>query len=273
MSEEGKEMDFWGHLGVLRKILYKVAAVVIAVGVLLFIYMPWIFDNVILAPCDSDFVVYRWFAGLHGDGSLLPDMASTDFHVDLINYSLTAQLNTQVSLAFWGACILCCPYIIYMLWTFVSPGLYPHEREKAVPAFLFGNVMFYAGMACSYYLVFPFCLRFLAEYQISEQVVNTISLSSYIDNFLMLTLLMGLAFELPLICWVLGKMGMITRRFFTQYRRHAIVALVVLAAIITPTGDPLTLALVFAPLYMLWEVSALLVPKEKAADKDAVEKA
>lgn len=253
-------MDFWGHLGVLKKTLFKIAAAVIIVAVALFVYMPWIFDNIILAPCDSSFIVYKWFESLHGDGSLLPDMSDTQFHVDLINYNLTAQLNTQVSLAFWGACILCFPYIIYMLWTFVSPGLYEHEKKQALPAFIFGNAMFYLGMVCSYLLVFPFCLRFLAGYHISDAVTNTISLESYIDNFLMLTLLMGLASELPLVAWILGKMGMLTKSLFSHYRRHAILAIAVLAAIITPTGDPLTMALVFMPLYLLWELSALLVP-------------
>lgn len=257
-------MDFWDHLGALRGVLFKIAIVVIAVAVVLFIYMGWVFDNVILAPCDGSFVTYEWLGALKGDGSLLPNMSGDGFHVDLINYSLTAQLNTHVSLSVWLAIVLCFPFIIYMLWSFISPGLYPHERSKATPAFIFGNIMFYLGMLCSYYLVFPMCLRFLADYQITDAVTNTISLGSYIDNFLMLNFLMGLAFELPLLCWLLGKMGLLTRQFFSKYRRHAIVALVVLAAIITPTGDPITLALVFIPLYMLWELSALLVPKTKS---------
>lgn len=268
MAQQEAEMDFWEHLGALRGVLFKIAIVVVTVGVALFIYMPWIFDNVILAPCDGSFVTYEWLGSIKGDGTLLPNMSGEGFHVDLINYNLTAQLNTHVSLSFWLALVICFPFIIYMLWTFIRPGLYPHERQKATPAFIFGNLMFYLGMVCSYYLVFPMCLKFLADYQITEAVKNTISLSSYIDNFLMLNFLMGVAFELPLLCWLLGKMGMITRKFFTKYRRHAVVALVVLAAIITPTGDPVTLALVFIPLYMLWELSALLVPKAPAAETE-----
>lgn len=268
MAQENTEMDFWGHLGALRGVLFKIAIVVITIGVALFIYMPWIFDNVILAPCDGSFVTYDWLGALHGDGTLLPDMSGEGFHVDLINYSLTAQLNTHVSLSFWLALVISFPFVIYMFWTFIRPGLYPHERQKATPAFIFGNIMFYLGMVCSYYLVFPMCLRFLADYQITDAIKNTISLSSYIDNFLMLNFLMGLAFELPLLCWLLGKIGLISREFFSKFRRHAIVALVVLAAIITPTGDPVTLALVFIPLYMLWELSALLVPKTKPEESD-----
>ena len=257
-------MDFWSHLGALRGVLFKVAVVVVIVGVAMFIYMPWIFDNIILAPCDGSFITYKWLGSLRGDGTLLPDMSGDGFHLDLINLNLTSQLNTHVSLSFCLALVLTFPFVIYMFWTFISPGLYPHEKSKATPAFIFGNLMFYLGVVCSYYIVFPMCLKFLADYQITESIKNTISLSSYIDNFLMLNFLMGIAFELPLLCWVLGKIGVITRTFFTKYRRHAIVALVVLAAIITPTGDPVTLALVFLPLYLLWELSALLVPKQPA---------
>ena len=267
-------MDFWGHLGALRGVLFKIAAVVVAVAVLLFIYMPWIFDHVVLAPCDGSFVTYHLFDAVRGDGSLLPNLSGEGFHIDLINYELTAQLNTHVSLSFWGSVVLCFPFIIYMLWTFVAPGLYPHERKSAVPAFIFGNVMFFIGILCSYFLVFPMCLKFLADYQITDSIHNTISLGSYISNFLMMNFLMGLAFEVPLLCWLLGKMGLITRRFFSKFRRHAIVAFVVLAAVITPTGDPFTLLLVFIPLYALWELSALLVPRTKssAADENAAVK-
>ena len=257
-------MDFWGHFDVLRSVLFKIAAVIIAVGVALFIYMPWIFDNIILSPCDGDFITYRWLGAMKGDGTLLPNMSGEGFHVDLINYNLTTQFNTHISLSIWLALVLTFPFVIYMLWTFVKPGLYPNERKNSTTAFLFGNLMFYLGVTCSYFLVFPMCLKFLADYQISESIKNTISLSSYIDNFLMLNFLMGIAFELPLLCWLLGKMGLLTRRFFAKFRRHAIVILLILAAIITPTGDPVTLALVFAPLYLLWELSALLVPRTHA---------
>ncbi|MDE6801771.1 MAG: twin-arginine translocase subunit TatC [Muribaculaceae bacterium] len=142
------EMDFWGHLGALRTVLFKIALVVIIAAVALFIYMPWIFDHIVLAPCDGSFVTYHFFDAFRGDGTLLPNLSGEGFHLTLINYELTAQLNTHVSLAFWGAVVLCFPFIIYMLWTFVAPGLYPHERKSAVPAFVFGNIMFFLGILC-----------------------------------------------------------------------------------------------------------------------------
>lgn len=261
-------MDFWGHLDALRGVLFKIAIAIVTVAVVLFIYMPWIFDHVILAPCDGNFISYRLLGAIQGDGMLLPDLSGDGFHVDLVNFQLTAQFNTHIALSVWGAFVLCFPFVIYELWTFVAPGLYPHERRNARPAFLFGNVMFILGILCSYFIVFPMCLRFLAGYQLSEAITNTISLSSYIDNFFTLTLIMGITFELPLLCWMLGKMGILKRNFFTRFRRHAIVVILIAAAIITPTGDPVTLFVMFVPLYALWELSALVVPKNSESDNN-----
>ena len=119
--------------------------------------------------------------------------------------------------------------------------------------------MFYLGVTIGYFLVFPLTLRFLADYQLSESIPNTISIDSYMDNFLVIVLMMGTVFELPLLAWLLGKMGFLTRGFFSKYRRHAIVALLIDAALITPTGDPFTLFVVFMPIYGLWEFSSRLV--------------
>ena len=114
--------------------------------------------------------------------------------------------------------------------------------------------MFFLGCAVGYGLVFPFTFRFLTEYQLSPTIVNQISLNSYMSNFLMLILIMGLVFELPLLAWLLSRLGLVTRSFFRKYRRHAVVILLVLAAVITPTGDPFTLMIVFLPLYLLYEL-------------------
>ncbi len=123
--------------------------------------------------------------------------------------------------------------------------------------------MFYLGVATGYFLVFPLAVRFLAGYQLSEAIRPIVSLDSYMDNFFMLLVMMGTVFELPLLAWLLGRIGVLTRSFFRRYRRHAIVVLLIVAAVITPTGDPFTLFLVFTPIYALWEIGARLVPAEK----------
>ncbi len=262
MGEKLKEMSFWEHLDDLRAVLIKMAVVVTTAAVVLFIFMPDIFDRVILAPCNGDFVLYRWIDRL---AALIPDMPKLggDFHVDLINIQLASQLYVHLSTSFWLAVVLTFPVILYFLWTFIAPALYQNERKGVRKAFLFGVVMFFIGVAVGYFLVFPIILRFLADYHVSVMVPNQVSLDSYMDTFLMMVFFMGVVFELPLLCWLLGNVGVLDRSFFSKYRRHAIVALVVLAAIITPTGDLFTLSVVFLPLYLLYELSALLVPKTK----------
>ena len=196
------------------------------------------------------------------DGSDIP------FSISLINTELSAQLFTHMSLSGYIALVVTFPIVIYLLWTFISPALYENEKRNATTAFLFGNVMFYIGVAVGYFLVFPLTLRFLATYQLSELISNTFTLDSYMDNFTGICLIMGAVFELPLVAWVMGRMGILHRSFFNKYRRHAIVALLILAALITPTGDPFTLLVVFLPLYALWEFSAFIVPKDTPATED-----
>ncbi len=256
------EMGFWDHAEALRRVLLRAIAVVGVLMVVFFVEMPYIFDHIILAPCRGDFVLYRVLGRISGDSSLLP--GSGDFHVDLINIQLASQFFIHMTLSAWLAVVFAFPVIIYLLWGFVSPGLYEEEKRGVRAAFLAGNLMFFLGVAVGYFLVFPLTLRFLADYQLSEMIPNQISLDSYMDNFMVLILVMGIVFELPLLAWLLGRIGVITRGLFDRYRRHAIVALLVLAAVITPTGDPFTLMVVSLPVYLLWEASAFTVPRAPA---------
>ena len=251
-KEKLQEMSFWDHLDVLRGVLIKIAIVLVAMAIVFFALMPSIFDNVILAPCHGDFILYRLFAQLTAGLPGLPQFTTDGFHVDLINIQLASQFFIHMSTSFWLALVFSFPVVIYLLWTFVS-GI---KR-----AFGFGNLMFFLGVAVGYFVVFPVTLRFLADYHVSAMVPNQISLDSYMDTFLMLIFIMGIIFELPLLAWLLGKIGVLKRGFFKKYRRHAVVALLVLAAFITPTGDPFTLTIVFLPIYLLYELSACVVKK------------
>lgn len=255
------QMDFWGHVDALRGVLLRAGAVVLLLCIAFFAAMPWIFDNVILAPCEAGFPLYRLFDKIGESSPVMSGLTTGNFHLELINIQLASQFFIHMSTSFWLALVFSFPVIIYLLWGFIAPGLYPSERTGAKRAFLFGNLMFFLGVAVGYFLVFPLTLRFLAEYKVSEMVPNQISLDSYMDNFLVLILVMGIVFELPLLAWLLGKAGLISREFFTTYRRHAIAALLILAAVITPTGDPFTLMVVFLPVYGLWEFGALLTPR------------
>ena len=268
MEEENKEhlqeMSFWDHLDVLRGVLIKIAVVLVAMAIVFFVLMPSIFDNIILAPCKGNFVLYRIFEKVTAGVPGLPQFQAEGFHVELINIKLASQFFIHMSTSFWLALVFSFPIVIYLLWSFVSPALYEHEKRGIKRAFAFGNLMFFLGVAVGYFVVFPITLRFLADYHVSAMVPNQISLDSYMDTFLMLIFIMGIVFELPLLAWLLGKIGVLKRSFFKKYRRHAIVVLLILAALITPTGDPFTLTVVFLPIYFLYEMSAWLVKNDDA---------
>lgn len=258
-TEDG--MSFWDHLDELRKILFRIAVFVVIMALVFFSYMRELFDSVILAPAQNDFIFYRWLNKFAERFPVLPDFCIGEFHVNIININLASQFFIHISTSFWFAMVFSFPFVIYQLFLFVKPALYSNERKNAGAAFLFGNILFYIGVALGYLMVFPLTLRFLAGYELSSYIQNSVSLDSYISSFLMLCFVMGLVFELPLLSWILSQIGILKKNFFNQFRKHAIVILLVLAAFITPSGDPFTLMVVFLPIYMLWELSALVVKK------------
>lgn len=256
-----KELTFWDHLDVLRFALMRVFAVWFVLAVGYFIAMPSLFDAVILAPCHNDFPFYdllRWVGQLLH----LEDPFFTEaFSVKLVNINLAAPFFIHLSTAFGLSVVTATPYLFWEVWRFVAPALYPHERSGVKKALTLGTGMFFIGLLVGYYMVYPLTLRFLSTYQLSTTIENVISLNSYIDNFMMLVLCMGLAFELPLVTWLLSLFGIIKRRMLRKYRRYAVVIIVTVAAIITPTGDPFTLMVVSIPLYLLYELSILMVKR------------
>lgn len=261
MGVEEKETTFWDHLEELRWTILRTIIAMFVFTLVSFFFMPYLFDKIILAPCRSDFYLYTWLCEFSQFTSLLPDFCNDNFHVEVININLASQFFTHISTACWLAFMLTCPYLIFEIWRFVSPALYDNEKGNMRWAFLFGTLMFFCGCLLGYFIVFPITFRFLADYQLSNLIANQISLDSYMDNFLMMILVMGIVFELPLLSWILSKFGILKKSFFKKYRRHAIVILLIAAAIITPSGDPFTLMVVFLPLYMLYELSCFFVKK------------
>lgn len=156
--------------------------------------------------------------------------------------------------------ILCVsPYILYQLMRFISPALYEDEKSYVYKVVGFGYVMFIVGVLLSYFLIFPLTFRFLGTYQVSRDVANMISLESYISTLMGMNLMIGLVFELPIICWLFAKLGFLTADFMKNYRKHAVVLILIIAAIITPTSDVFTLSLVSFPMWLLYEISILIV--------------
>lgn len=268
MNQEVKEMSFWDHLEELRWTIFRSVIALFAFAIIGFIFMPYLFDNFVMAPRNSDFFLYKYLCKVSSlVPSILPDFCNDTFHVDVINIKLASQFFTHMTMSFYLALLLAFPYLIFEIWRFISPALYEHEKKSVRWVLLFGGIMFFIGCAVGYCLVFPMTLRFLYTYQLSGTITNQISLDSYMDNFIMLILVMGIVFELPLVCWLLSQLGILTRSFFRKYRRHAIVILLVLAAFITPSSDPFTLSVVFFPLYFLYELSSFLVKKDKKSDE------
>ena len=248
MSE--KELTFWDHLDELRRVLFRVLGVWFVLAIGYFIAMPYLFDNVILAPCHNDFIFYDLLRWIGQRLDLQDEFFTQEFHVKLVNINLAAPFFVHMSTAFWMSVVTAAPYIFYEIWRFVSPALYPNERKGVRKALGIGTVMFFIGVLLGYFMVYPLTLRFLSTYQLSAAIENQISLNSYIDNFMMLVLCMGLAFELPLVTWLLSLLGLVHKTFLRKYRRHAVVIIVIASAIITPTGDPFTLTVVAVPLYL-----------------------
>lgn len=251
-------MDFWGHLDELRASIVKIIVAVLVAGIAAFCCKDLLF-SVVMAPSRDSFITYRLFFRLTGHASR--------FSVDLFNPELAQQFIVHMRVALWMGLLVVSPYVIYLLYRFVAPGLYAHERRYAVRAVGSGYVMFILGVALNYFLIFPLTFRFLGTYQVSPDVPNQIALTSYIDILLMLSFLLGVVFEMPVLAWLLAKMSVLTPRFLTRYRRHAVVVALILAAVITPTGDALTLSLVALPVYALYEVSILVVRRTVAARK------
>ncbi len=258
-NEEEGAMSFWDHLEVLRWALFRSACVLAVIMVGTFIAMPYIFDRFILAPTSNNFFTYRLINRIGGGMVTL----SPDFDVQIININVASQFMTHISTSISLAAVIAFPYFIWEIWKFIEPALFEDEVKHLRPAFLGGTVMFYVGCAIGYLLVFPFTFRFLVEYNLSSSITNQINLQSYIDNFTMLILVMGIVFEMPLLAWLLSLMGILRKSFLREHKRHAVVVLLVSAAIITPSGDPFTLMLVFVPLYVLYELSILVVRDKK----------
>ena len=236
-------MTFWDHLEELRRVLLRCIAVVALFAVLAFAFKDEVFA-IIFAPKGSDF---------------LPRIFGSSPDIQLINTELTRQFVIHMMTSFYVGIVVAAPYILYELYRFISPALYQNERRYSTPLVISSYIMFMLGTLFSYFIVFPITFRFLGNYQVDSNVENLISLESYIDTLVFLSLAMGFVFEIPILSWLLGRLGILRRQQMQQYRRHAFVIILIIAAIITPTSDAFTLAIVSLPMYILYELSILLV--------------
>ena len=248
---DSNAMTFGEHLEELRQMLLRILVAVMVIAIVVFCFKDWTF-RMLLAPSQWDFITYRYIEKfLHWLGS---GFHFDEYHVNLIATELSSQFMTPVTAAFYLGLLGASPYIIYELFRFVTPALYENERKYSVRVAVIVYVLFIVGVWMSYYILFPISFRFLGTYSVSDMVESNITLHSYISTFTTLTLIMGLVFQLPVIAYFLGKIGVVKSDFLKRYRKHALVVIMVTAAIITPP-DLMTLVLVTIPLYLLYEVS------------------
>ena len=251
MKTDPNALSFGEHLEELRKMLFRILAVVSGFAIIIFCFKDWTF-RMLMAPSQWDFITYRYIERfLHWLGS---DFTFNEYHVNLIATELSSQFMTHVTAALLLGFLAASPYILWELFRFITPALYENERKYSVRIAIIVYVLFVVGVLMSYFILFPISFRFLGTYSVSNMVESNITLNSYIGTFTTLTLIMGLVFQLPVIAFFLGKIGAVKSDFLKRYRKHALIIIMVVAAIITPP-DLMTLVLVTIPLYLLFEIS------------------
>ena len=272
-----KEMSFLEHLEELRWHIIRSLIAIVVMMVVAFIFKNLLFSKIVLAPKNPDFISNRMFcefghliAGIFNFKN--PDvMCINTKPLNLISIKMSGQITTHITVALVAGLILAFPVVIREFWSFFKPALHSNEAKYARGAVLASSLLFFAGVLFGYFLLAPLSIHFLSSYQISADVVNQINVRSFIGTLTSICLATGVVFELPIVAFFLTKIGIITPSFMRRYRKHAIVVIFILSAIITPP-DVFSQTLVAVPLLILYEVSIFIsagVMKRKAKDHDA----
>jgi len=269
-NQPQKEMSFFDHLEELRWHLFRSALVLLIFTVGAFLIKKFLFDVVILSPRGPDFLTNRLLCQL-GDYLNKSILCINQNELHIININVAGQFLTHMRISLIAGAIAAFPYIITELWIFIKPALYHNERKVAFHTVLFVSLLFFVGVVTGYYLVVPLSLNFLANYSISSDVYNTISLNSYISYISSICFASGLLFELPVLSYFLTRFGLLTPQFMKSYRRHAYIVILIVSAIITPP-DIFSQVLIALPLFLLYEISINLsssvMKKIKIPDND-----
>lgn len=253
-----KEMSFLEHLEELRWHVVRSLAAVLVFTIGAFITAPWIFHNIIFAPARVDFPTFVWLCNI-GQFFGSPDALCVDeipFKVQ--SRFMTGQFSMHIVASFVIGIIAAFPYITWELWRFIKPGLYPREKNSSRGAVAAISFLFLAGVMFGYYIMSPVMISFLANYQISDMIVNEFDITSYVGTVVGVVFGSGLLFQLPVVIFFLTKVGIVTPAYLRKYRKHAIVIILIVGAIVTPTADPLSQGLISVPLYLLYEISIVI---------------
>jgi len=254
MSEE-KEMSFLDHLEELRWHVVKAVAAIFICSIFGFVFVEWIFDHILFAPSKIDFPTFRWMCELGKLVGAEDSLCAKPFNFTVQSRNMTGQFMMSITASFVIGLIVAFPYVFWQIWSFVKPGLYQKEKKSSRGAVAAVSFLFLLGVLFGYYILSPMTIWFLSTYTISPQIVNQFDITSYVSTVVGMVLGCGLLFQFPVAVYFLTKVGMLTPQFMRQFRKHAIVGIVIASAIITPSSDPFTLMLVALPLYFLFEIS------------------
>lgn len=253
-------MTFIEHLEELRWHIVRSVTAILVCAISIFIFRDWVFDNIITGPLHSDFISYRTLCNLSHALGLGDTLCMPPIKVKLLGNTVAGPFMSAIQISIIGGFIAAFPYIFFEVWRFIKPALSPKELKYSRNAIFWVSIFFFTGAAFGYFLLGPFTFNFLANFNLGTAGTYEYmpSLSDYIDNLVNLILGCGIAFELPVISYVLTKIGLITPRFLTTYRKYAYVSILIIAAIITPSPDWTSQMIVFIPLVLLYEFSVLI---------------
>ncbi|MEJ2883409.1 twin-arginine translocase subunit TatC [Pedobacter sp. GR22-6] len=275
IKEKGKtleaEMSFFDHIDVLRKHLLRGLAVVVLLTIGAFWFSDFIFSEIIMGPKNPDFWTYRMMCKLT---AAFPNLISSDFcitHIDakIINTEMAGQFTLQINSCVMMGIILGIPYLLFEIWLFIKPALHDKERKSASGFVFFASVLFFIGLMFGYFIICPLSVNFLTNFTVSPDIENTFTISSYLSSVATLTIGSGIIFQLPVVIYILSKIGVMTPAFMRSSRRYAVVIILIIAAVVTPTPDIITMLVVALPLFLLYEGSIFISANiEKKRNKE-----
>jgi sec-independent protein translocase protein TatC len=265
MAEEKKELTFLEHLEELRWHLVRSALSIVILAAAAFIFKDIIFDNIILAPKNPDFITNRLLCEF-GNWMEIPALCINSVPFQLININLTGQFTTHINISIVAGLILAFPYVFWEIWRFIKPALHANELKHTRGAVFISTLLFITGVLFGYFIIVPLSTDFLGSYQVSADVLNQINLKSYISTITSISLAGGIAFELPVLIYILSKAGLVSSSFLKKYRKHSVILILLVAAIITPP-DVFSQILVALPLYALYEVGIVIAKNIEKKNK------
>lgn len=268
LNEEEKEMSFLDHLEELRWHVIRSLIAVVVFTIVAFVFAPWIFQNIVFAPARVDFTTFKWLCRL-GDSINYEGLCVKEIPFKVQSRFMTGQFTMHIMASFIIGLVIAFPYVVWEIWRFVKPGLQVKERRYSRGAVAAISLLFFSGVLFGYYIIAPWMVYFLANYSISDMIVNEFDITSYVSTVVLLVLGSGLLFQLPVVIYFLTKIGIVTPQFLRKYRKHSVVVILIVAAIVTPP-DPLSQIMITIPLYILFEISIVIsamVARQRARDE------